>query len=145
MANRPLQRGFVTIVSHQLETSRDFYQDLLGYGVAFSSDWFVHLQHPDNELLEIGFLSPDAELSAANDLVPEALRVDPTGVMLTLVVADVDAVHEQATSSGVDIIESPRNLFYGQRRMLVRDPNGLVLDVSSECPPDPDWVATLTG
>ena len=41
------------------------------------------------------------------------------------------------------MIEPPTDLFYGQRRMLVVDPDGQILDVSSECPPDPDWVASM--
>ena len=63
--------------------------------------------------------------------------------MLTIVVDDVDALHRQAVDRGLEVVESPRDLFYGQRRMLLVDPNGLLVDVSSECPPDPDWLASL--
>jgi uncharacterized glyoxalase superfamily protein PhnB len=72
-------------------------------------------------------------------------RAAPTGGMLTLVVDDVDAVHARAQEAGIEIVEPPTDLFYGQRRMLVTDPNGLLVDISSECPPDPDWLASLGG
>lgn len=65
--------------------------------------------------------------------------------MLTVVVDDVDTVHARARAAGIEIVEPPTDLFYGQRRMLVTDPNGLLVDVSSECPPDPDWLASLEG
>jgi PhnB protein len=65
--------------------------------------------------------------------------------MVTLVVPDVDDVHRLVLERGVDLVEAPRNLFYGQRRMLLRDPIGTLVDVSSECPPAPEFLASLRG
>jgi len=132
-----IQRSFVSVVSDDLAATRDFFVGLFGYRVEFYSDWFVHLQAPDDEQLELGILRRD------QDLVPEAQRGAPTGAIPTIVVDDVDELHRRAVELGVEVREAPRDLFYGQRRMLVVDPNGWLVDVSSECEPDPEWVATL--
>lgn len=135
---RPMLRGFFSVTSDDLTASRDWYVGLLGYEVEFDSDWFVHLRDPANPCLELGILS------RSHEVVPERVRSVPTGGFVTLVVEDVDAVHRHAQERGVEVLEEPTDQFYGQRRMLVVDPNGLVLDISSECPPDPDWLASLS-
>lgn len=131
------QRSFYCVFSADLARSRDWYVGLFGFGVAFDSDWFVDLRHPEDEGVEVALLARD------HDLVPDGFRAEPAGGMLTMVVDDADAVHARALDAGVEVVEPPRDLFYGQRRMLLRDPDGLLLDVSSECPPDPDWLAGL--
>lgn len=130
-------RAFFSVLSADLPCSRNWYTSLFGYEVEFDSDWFVHLQDPDNASLELGIIAIDHEIAA------EAMRAKPVGGTMTLVIDDVDVVHAEAQERGVDIIEAPRNLFFGQRRMLIADPDGQVIDVSSECPPNPDWLATL--
>ena len=132
------QRAFFTILSDDLPRAREWYTSLFGYRVEFDSDWFVHLQDSDRPALELGLLARDHEI------VPEAARARTVGGMVTLVVDDVDAVHTEALRRGIEVVEAPKNLFYGQRRMLILDPDGQLLDVSSECPPDPEWVATLS-
>ncbi|MFN3200388.1 MAG: VOC family protein [Bradymonadia bacterium] len=132
------QRNFLTRFSEDLARDRAWYIELLGYEVAFDSDWFVQLRAPGSELVELGLLA------RGHALIPEADQHDAArGGMLTVVVDDVDAVHQRAVERGETIVEAPRNLFYGQRRMLVRDPGGMLVDVSSECPPDPEWLASL--
>lgn len=132
-----MQRVFSNVLSKDLEVSRAFYVDLFGWKIAFHSDWFIHLQAPDNPGLELGLLKRD------HGIVPDAYRRPPQGMLLTVVVDDVDALFERAQSLGHEVLEAPRNLFYGQRRMLLQDPDGTLVDVSSECPPDPAWLASL--
>jgi PhnB protein len=130
-------RAFVCIFSERLAETRDFYVSLFGWRVDFDSDWFVHLQAADNASVELGILRRDHEI------VPRAFAVSPSGVMVTLVVPDVDAVYRVVLERGIELVEAPRDLFYGQRRMLLRDPNGTLVDVSSECSPAPELLASL--
>ncbi|MDP3406650.1 VOC family protein [Bosea sp. (in: a-proteobacteria)] len=130
-------RSFVCIFSDRLPEVRDFYVELFGWRVDFDSEWFVHLQAKDNPSIELGILRRN------HDIVPEAFRTAPAGMLLTIVVPDVDAVHRAVVQRGLEPVEAPRNLFYGQRRMLLRDPSGTLVDVSSECPPSPEFMASL--
>lgn len=130
-------RNFYCIFSDDLASSRDWFVDRLGYRAGFDSDWFVNLQAADNAAVEI------AIMDRSHELVPDQFRQAASGGMLTIVVDDVDSVHQAMKARGDHVIEPPRDLFYGQRRMLVQDPNGVLIDVSSQCDPDPDWLASL--
>ena len=51
--------------------------------------------------------------------------------MLTFVVDDCDAIYEKAQAANAVIVEPPREMPYGQRRMVLRDPAGTFVDISS--------------
>src|SRR3954454_8631502 len=112
-----LVRSFPTILSDRLPETRDFYVDLLGFDVAFESDWYVALADPDDGAHEL------AIWAVGHELVPPPYRADPAGVILTFVVDDVDAVHAEARRRRLPLVAPPRDVFYGRRRMLVTDPN----------------------
>ena len=131
-----IQRCFVNLLVTDPPGAARWFIDLLGWEIAFASDWFVHLRAPDAEGIELGLLRGDHEI------VPSDAR-GTGGAMVTVVVPDVDAVHDAAVERGDDVIEAPRDLFYGQRRCVVRGPEGHVIDISSECDPDPVWLASL--
>lgn len=135
MANR----NFYCVYADDLRVSRDWYVNLFGYVADFDSEWFVHLHSPTNDLIELGIMLRH------NELVPEAFRTRAGGGMLTIVVDDVEDSYRRAMTAGARIVEPPRDLFYGQRRLLIQDPNNLLVDVSSPCEPDPDWLASLSS
>ena len=133
-----VRRSFPTILSDRLPETRDFYVALLGFRVSYDSDWFVSLSSADGDgVHELGIWAMD------HDLVPPPYRADPGGVILTFVVDDVDAVHVDARRMGLPVVAPPRDLFYGQRQMLVTDPNGLLVDISTPSTPSPAFVAEL--
>lgn len=120
-----VNRAFASVLSDRLPETRDFYTGLLGMSAVYDSDWFVCLQDPVNAAMELGIWRRDHEL------VPEAYRGAPSGTILTFVVDDVEAVYAAAREQGRDVVEPPRNTFYGQRSMLIKDPNGQLVDVST--------------
>jgi len=124
-----MQRAFVNVLSGSVEATATFYQELLGMSRHFESDWFVILTHPDIDGLEYGILQRD------HPIVPTSVQSAPSGVMMTFVVDDCDVVHARARTMGADVIEAPVDMPYGQRRMLVRDPDGTVLDISAPTAP----------
>lgn len=76
-------------------------------------------------------------------MVPTDYQHPPGGKALTFVVEDVDAVHADAAARGVAIVAQPRNLFYGQRQLLLSDPNGTLVDVSTPVGMSEEFAATL--
>ena len=118
-------RLLTNICSRDLARSRDFYVTLLGFAVGYDSDWYVQIHHPENAKLELGIIKRDS------DLVPDNYRASPAGMYLTVVVPDVDAVHARAVELKVPVLQEPRNEFYGQRRALLVDPDGCLVDVCS--------------
>ena len=129
-------RCFFNVVTDDPAATARFYQEMFGFERRFTSDWFVHLAAPDLGGLEIGVLR------RGHEVVPAGAD-GATGGMLTLVVDDVDAVYRTAKDASVPILEEPRDWFYGQRRLVIRDPAGTIVDVSSECAPDSEWMAKV--
>jgi catechol 2,3-dioxygenase-like lactoylglutathione lyase family enzyme len=133
-----MRRSFPTVLSDRLPETRDFYVALLGFEVTFDSDWYVALARtdgPDTHELAIW--------AVGHELVPPPYRADPAGVLLTFVVDDVDAVHAEARRLRLPLVAPPRDLFHGRRQMLVTDPNGMLVDVSSPSTPSPGFAAEL--
>lgn len=139
-----VSRAFVNVLTDDLAATRDFYVDLLGLKVAFDSDWFVNLTSEVDT--GAGAAGPAGEMGIwrrDHELIPEQFRQVPAGVVVSFVVDDVDAVHDHARSRGMPIVAPPRNLFYGQRQLLVTDPNGALVDVSTPTEPSAEFTASL--
>ncbi len=119
-----VKRLLTNVCSQDLESSKGFYTSLFAFRVEYDSDWFIHLISEGKEL-ELGIILEDHEA------VPTQVRSKISGVYLTFVVEDVDALYGKAKLLGCEISQSPENTFYGQRRMLLVAPEGTVCDVSS--------------
>jgi catechol 2,3-dioxygenase-like lactoylglutathione lyase family enzyme len=129
-----VSRIFYNVACSDLERSHRFYAGWLGLVPEFVSEWFVHLRPAGAEGPELGLLRRD------HAVVPPAARAHGAAGLLTFVVDDVDRLAASAAEHGGTVLDPPTDQFYGQRRLLVCDPDGTVVDVSSECPPDPKWL-----
>jgi catechol 2,3-dioxygenase-like lactoylglutathione lyase family enzyme len=116
-------RVLTNICSDNLENSKNFYVDLLGLHVKYDSNWYVQLCSPDNSEIEYGIIK------RTHDLIPEQYQQKPTGMYVTFVVPDVDRTFKKAVAMDLEILQEPRNKFYGQRRFLTKDPNGCLIDI----------------
>lgn len=112
------------ICSDNLAASKDFYTRLFDFNVDYDSDWFVHLISKDKKL-ELGIIA------RTNEIVPKDFQNNPQGFYVTFVVNDTDEIYEVVKSENFEIISEPTNTFYGQRRLLLKDPNGTLVDISS--------------
>ncbi len=119
-----MNRIMTNICSDNLTKSRNFYTKLFHFDVNYDSDWFVHLISK-NKKLELGIIS------RTNDIVPKEFQKNPQGFYVTFVVDNVDEIFETAISEKFEIISEPTDTFYGQRRLLLKDPNGALVDISS--------------
>ncbi len=128
-----MQRAFTNILSRDVNATAEFYQSLLGMTRAHDFGWFVILTHPGVSGFEFGVLDRAHETAPADG----AAASTSAGVMVTFVVDDVEACHDRAVALGADIIAPPTDMVYGQRRMLVRDPDGTLVDVSAPVAPAP--------
>lgn len=119
------ERILTNVCADDLATSRDFYVALLGFEVNFDSDWYVQLRSPNSGGYEFGIIK------RTHDLVPKAFQTTPSGMYVTFVVPNVDESYAKALAMGAKIVQQPRNEFYGQRRFLLLDPSGCLLDICS--------------
>ncbi len=112
------------ICSDNLQESKAFYTKLFDFNIGYDSDWFVHLASPDGKL-ELGIID------RTNNIVPKAVQNNPQGFYLTFVVDDADKLFEIAKAEQFEVVEPPTDTSYGQRRLLLKDPNGTMVDISS--------------
>lgn len=140
-----VSRAFANVLTDDVAATRDFYVRLLGLTVAFDSDWFVNLTSPSGDGGAVQ-AAPGRELGIwrrDHELIPEEFRQRPAGTVLSFVVEDVDAVYTDAQQRGLPIVAVPRDLFYGQRQLLLTDPNGALVDVSTPVGISDEFAATL--
>lgn len=121
---KTINRMMTNICSDDIAKSRDFYIKLFDFNVDYDSDWFVHLISKDKKL-ELGIID------RTNDIVPTDFQNNPQGFYITFVVDDADELFKIAESEKIEIISKPTDTPYGQRRLLLKDPNGTLVDISS--------------
>lgn len=112
------------ICTDRMEETRDFYADLLGFVVGtVHAGWYIQLVSPTDPRLQIGIVRRDAEFT------PEAFQSSAQGVIISVQVDDVDAVHGSAAKRGFKIAQGLRTQDFGMRHFMVVDPNGLLVNV----------------
>lgn len=121
---KTINRLMTNICSSKLEESTEFYTKLFDLTVEFESDWFVHLVSKEKGF-ELGIID------RKNDLVPLEYQQIPQGFYMTFVVNDVDELFKIAVAENLAFVKEPHDTFYGQRRLLLKDPDGSLVDVSS--------------
>ena len=105
----------------------------LGFEVAVDLGWYVSTRHPD-QALSVDFVQHDHDT-----WVEPATGV--RGTMLALVVTDIDAEHDRLVTAGVPLLKQLVTEPWGQRRVQVAGPDGLVVELVQPVAPDPDWMA----
>ena len=120
-----MNRAFVNILTADVAATAQFYQDLLGMKRTGDFGWFVLLSHAEMPQFEIGVLDRNHET------IPGDVSSTPSGFIATFVVEDVAEVHKRAIAMNAEVIQEPTDLSYGQRRLMLRDPDGAVVHVGA--------------
>lgn len=123
-----INRAFTNVLTRNVDETARFYESLLDLDRDGDFGWFVLLAARGRPGFALGIID------AGHETVPASVAAAPAGTILTFVVDDVERVHARATGMEAEILEAPRDLSYGQRRLLLRDPAGAVVDISSPSP-----------
>lgn len=117
-------RLWTGIVTDKVRSSRDFYTRLFGAEVVYEGegDWFVLLRIGDSEL---GFMQP--ALPSQAEIFRPAFAGQ--GVWIAVDVADAASEYRRLETLGAPIEVGLRDEPWGDRHFVVRDPNGIGVDV----------------
>lgn len=116
--------------------SADWFVDHFGFTVNVDIGWYVNTQHERQPQLSLDFVQRDHESS------PAVLRgKQVAGTLLAFLVDDVDAEEQRLRQSGLEVVLPLTTEPWGQRRVQVMGPDGLVVEVLQMVPADPDWLA----
>ncbi|HMJ14138.1 MAG TPA: VOC family protein [Polyangiaceae bacterium] len=129
-----LRSLFPDICTHDVKACVDFYAALFGFRPVFQADWYAQLVAPENPSLQIAFVEQ------GHGSVPEGHGLAPRGVLVTLEVDDVDALHARALELGHAITYALKSEVWGQRHFMLLDPNGLLVDVVQLIPPSQEFL-----
>jgi predicted enzyme related to lactoylglutathione lyase len=120
-----LNRVLFNVLCKDLSGSVAFYRQLLDLETTYESDWFVTLSPKGQPHIEIGLIDQVSQFT------PRHAWGMHEGTYLTFVVDDVYDVLDRARALGAEVVAEPVALDYGQTRGLIRDLNGMVLDIST--------------
>ena len=129
-----LRTSYPVLCAGDVAASARFYREHFGFDVAFETDWYVSLRHPDAGS-ELAILDP------THESVPEGYGTTARGVLVNLELDDVDAVAARLDAAGVPVVQALRSEPFGQRHVIVRDPGGVPVDVITEIEPSPEFLA----
>jgi len=115
-----IRRVVPDLSSERLDESRAFYVDVLGFEVAMDLGSVVTLASPANPTAQITLMRRDG----SRRLLPQ----------VTIEVADVDAVYNEAVRRGARVLFPPTDESWGVRRFFLFDPNDVVINVMSHRP-----------
>lgn len=126
---------YPVLMSDDVARDHRFYADLLGLATAFASDWYVSLAAEGDADVQLGIVARQ------HDSVPAAHRRTGAGMLVTVEVDDVDAVHARAVARGLPFHVALRDEPWGQRHFITEDPAGVLVDVVTVIEPTPEFAA----
>ena len=122
------------ITVQQLAESRDFFVKFFGMRLVFEASWVVILARKEGGPIVLGLMTADHPSKPPG---PEAF--DGKGMIMTFQVEDAAAEHKRLQAAGAPIVYGPADETWGQRRFMVRDPSGILIDVVEQIEPAPGF------
>ncbi|MBD2796819.1 hypothetical protein ID856_09770 [Xenorhabdus sp. 18] len=122
----------INILTDDLISTRDLFVNLLDFDIEYESDWFISMTSEKHGQV--------AAFLKTSEFIPELYQKPCQGLIITCIVEDVAPYFSKAKELDLNIIEQPRDLPYGQRRFLIKDSSGALLDISAPTAPlDPSY------
>jgi len=124
---------YPTIVTDKLQSSREFYTRHFGFNTVFENEWYLHLISDTG--IRLTFLLPD------HPTQPEHFHKALTGngMFLNFEVENAEAEYNKLKKNGVRIITKIVSETWGQKHFVIKDPNGLKIDIFQEIQPTEEY------
>ena len=122
--------GAITIFTEDLARSRDFYVTTFGKSVIFEDENSAVFTFGDTVINVLA-------VAAAPELVEPGPVAPPNAgirAVMSVEVADVDAVCAELAQRGVPLLNGPVNRPWGLRTASFTDPGGHVWEIAQEAP-----------
>lgn len=113
-----IRRIVPNIYSHDIEKSKEFYTGFLEMELAMDMEWILTFVSKENPTAQISIFQQEKDKP-----------LDNSAIFLSIEVADVDLMHEQAIAQGIEIVYPITNESWGVRRFFVKDPNRATINL----------------
>lgn len=117
------------------EASARFLEQSFGFEREMAADGFVSLTRPD-----VGFNVIYLRAGLPTFKPRERATCTADGVLIVLVVDDIDTEHERLTAAGTPILTPIETEEWGERYFQVEDPNGVIVQPVQWVAAPPDGV-----
>ena len=121
-----IRRAIPVLTGEDLERTRSFWVDFLGFEAAVDEPGFLMLVSPDVPTTQVILGDPTVAEDAATKLRDVDVSID---------VGDVDAAYADAQARGLDVVYPITTEPWGPRRFFVRLPGGTVVNVVGHAAP----------
>ena len=118
-----MQFASVRLVTADLDRLVSFYESLTGVEPTRPAPVFAEFRFSGASLA----ISDESLIRQFN--AGAAVAASNRSAMIEFQVDDVDVLHEQAKSLDADIVMPPSDMPWGNRSMLLRDPDGNVVNI----------------
>jgi uncharacterized glyoxalase superfamily protein PhnB len=115
----------VRLVTHNLDALVSFYTTLTGAAAARLAEDFAEIR------LEGAIVALSTERAIKQFNVGAATAAANRSAILEFQVDDVDGVRARLSDAAVDYVMEPTNQPWGNRSMLLRDPDGNLINIFS--------------
>lgn len=107
------------------------------YSKVFEVEPFVILNMPDGRVMHCEFRVNGAKLFLSDEIPehgggPSPKTLKATSVTIHYYVEDCDAVVTKMKAHGAEVVQSPADMFFGERFAQVRDPFGHTWNISTK-------------
>ena len=122
--------GAITIFTEDLARSRDFYVTTFGKSVIFEDENSAVFKFGDTVINVLA-------VAAAPELVEPGPVAPPNAgirAVMSVEVADVDAVCAELAQRGVPLLNGPMNRPWGLRTASFTDPGGHIWEIAADLP-----------
>lgn len=117
-------RLFPLFVIDDIETTKRYYVDKLGFTVTWDMPHYLQLRIGESaDGPELCFMKPDA--MPDGNVLP---KFQGGGAVVSIPVDDADAAHDRMLSKGAKVDSKPTDKPWGWRSYAVTDPSGVSLD-----------------
>lgn len=116
-----------------------WFQRHFGFAALFETDWYVHLQMPDDPAVNLAILGVD------HATIPVQGRGRASGLLLNFEVEDVDAEHARLLAEGLTPILPLRSEDFGQRHFILQGPEGVLIDIITPIPPTAEFAGDFAA
>ena len=117
------------ILTDNFRDTVNYYEDYFDCVPELEMDCFAVLKHNSDNGIRIGVMKAD------HKAVPEQYRRNVQGLILNFPVEDVIKAYDHFYFEGLDIEGEPGLAPCGRRHFMIRDPNGVLIDVMEDYDP----------
>ena len=129
---------YPVLQSGDVPAAAAWFQRHFGFRPMFETDWYVHLQMPEDPAMNL------AILDGQHSTIPEQGRGRAAGLLLNFEVEDVDAEHARLLAEGLTPILPLRSEEFGQRHFILQGPEGVLIDIITPIPPSADFASDFS-